>query len=102
MKTLLEVLLHIRKNGPKSNEHGICSQIYQLLECEDAQAAKDQFNQYAEKWEKYSGYSMFPVPSGRADQSPIQAYFGTIKHWDRRTRYGRLRWELVDFLIDSL
>jgi hypothetical protein len=56
-------------------------------------------------WPKYSGLHNFPVPSADADGDPCDAYMeaDSAEMWNRKTsRYAALRWELLEFLIETL
>lgn len=58
------------------------------------------------KWPKYSGNPTFPVPSGDPwykriiglSKSPAEV-FGSPDSWNPETRYGKLRLELLAWLI---
>lgn len=51
------------------------------------------------QWPKYSGTQWFPVPSPSAVFPVVSSYY-TYTKWDKDTEYGKLRYELVDFLIE--
>ena len=55
-------------------------------------------------WPKYSGDSMHPIPNvdgcNPSHQYHIARYDKTL--WDRDTEYGRLRWGLLDYLIEQV
>lgn len=59
-----------------------------------------------ERWPKFSGHIGFPVPAPKewgvdaSDAYTLTQEADTL--WDRSTEYGRLRWELLDFLITEL
>lgn len=55
-------------------------------------------------WPKYSGNLAFPVPAqieNRYWNGPGAAYLATTpkQKWNKKTEYGQLRRELLDFLI---
>ena len=52
----------------------------------------------AQDWQKHSGYFDYPVPG--VVVSPVCMYHATHDLWDRKTEYGRNRWELVQYLLD--
>jgi hypothetical protein len=56
-----------------------------------------------EAWPKWSGRRSYPVPCPKGG-SPEEAFDNTRleSFWDRRTAYGRLRHELLDFMIEQL
>ena len=87
---LLSKLLMLRASGPRVLHHGICSNIGVMhLPVE-----------ILEKWSKYTGNNCYPVPD--PELSPAKAFTKTMNLWDRSTKYGRNRWELVNFLIEEL
>ena len=63
---------------------------------------RDQFiiEKLIEGWPKHSGVTEFPISIGRI--SPCKEYTRCDNKWDRRTEYGRLRWELLEWLINKL
>lgn len=57
------------------------------------------FKPYFEKWPKFSGEEEFPVPNPMGG-CPRHTYWNTSSMWTGE--YGRLRIELLDFLISEL
>lgn len=55
------------------------------------------------KWPHFSGNEVYPVPSTvRARwESPKDAFMSIKNLWSKRTNYGRLRWDLLEFMIDQ-
>lgn len=106
MKTLLEVVTKIRNEGPHAKSLGICACISNWIPDDDDQMiAVCAFQELVVKWEHFSGRVQFPIPHRkkmRHKRNPSIAFWNTENLWDKRTAYGRLRWELVDFLIDKL
>lgn len=91
--SLLDELRNIRSNPSKIKKHlGICSNIKTL-------ELKGEFRRLASKWPKHSGSLSFPVPHLK---DPEEGYFNAINMWDRRTAYGKLRWELLNWAIATL
>lgn len=54
----------------------------------------------ADSWQYKSGSCNYPVPHELL--TPSGAYYNTVDLWDRRTKYGRRRWELLEFINDVL
>ena len=54
-----------------------------------------------DQWEHFSGCYEFPIPSTNKKLSNEDLYEATENLWDRRTKYGRLRWDLLDYLINQ-
>jgi hypothetical protein len=56
-------------------------------------------------WPSFSGDTSFPVPSCASDVEPEDVYYHYGERyalWDRDTAYGRLRWELLDWMAMTL
>lgn len=49
------------------------------------------------EWPHYSGSFRYPVP--HPTLPPLDGYWDTFDLWDPETEYGRLRLDLLDFLI---
>lgn len=96
---LLEALKQIRER-PEPRV-GIC---YQL----DAQSCSDERADYwrskvrdlFQEWPQFSGSAEFPVP--HPTEPAGIAYNSTWNMWDRRTKYGQARWDLLEFCISEL
>ena len=85
------------KIDPPSNAKGICGNT--LMDGRSTKIKDTLFK----SWPKYSGSLGFPIndPSGLLD--PHQAYIYYLGDlWDKGHQYGKLRWELVEFMIESL
>lgn len=57
-------------------------------------------------WPKFSGRKMYPVPDpakkrADAEEAYDQAYDRETM-WSKNSAYGRLRWELLNYCIDTL
>jgi len=90
MKTLHEVLLDLRKKH--SPYEGICTNVALRG---DFEYPSSKLAELMWRWPKAETWR-FPVPGG------IDAYINAGKHgtmWDKTTEYGRLRHELLEFLI---
>lgn len=80
-------LLQLRMYGPVHPDTGICDNV-------DVRGLR----KFMAEWPEYSGNSSYPVPHpDGADNA-----YGRPGMWNRRTKYGRARWRLVDYLIDRL
>lgn len=53
------------------------------------------------KWPKFSGQINFPVPSPYKSVSHGAAYF-KYNRWSKKSKYGQLRHELLDFVIATV
>lgn len=100
-KRLLDCLLKV-KASKKLRKYGggICSCV------DDAWGKgtppKLQMRLLFRKWPHYSGTIQYPVPSCKKGDNNYSAFFSCVNLWDRRTAYGRLRWDLLEFMIKTL
>lgn len=92
--------------------HGICYWIYESI-CDSTKGHKVKFDIW-QSWEHYSGCKQFPVPASKErswrkqfnneDFSPMReatnAYYEASFKW--LGEYGKLRIELIDYMIESL
>lgn len=91
--SLLDALRKLRDNPSKIRKHlGICSNLKTV-------ELKSEFRCLASEWPKHSGSLSFPIPHPKG---PEGGYFNAINMWDRRTTYGKLRWELLNWAIATL
>lgn len=106
MSLLLKALLHLRANGPFDTEMGICGFVHDYFEIvTERNAAEKEFYKLVITWKYYTGNVTFPIPYNkrtRPDKTPANAFWETENLWNKRSPYGRLRWELIDFLIAKL
>lgn len=104
----LETLKAIKEFGPKRQHAGICanSDLYRTdkenlgwYEC--YKFVRD----YSSDWSSYSGVAGYPIPSTLAGMCPEECFNEHVLEynlWDKETEYGRLRWELLDYLIERV
>lgn len=98
-------LLALKCENGLMKRAGICTNLYMKVECilEDYQY-KRQVTTLMTLWEHYSGRRAFPVPnpSNYGKENSAQIYniasdSGSL--WSTTKRYGRLRHNLLNFLI---
>lgn len=95
---LLEALKQIRERpAPRI---GICNQPALSCRDEDADHWSCKICGLFRKWPRFSGSASFPVP--HPTKPSHLAYNTTQNMWDRRTKYGRARCDLLDFCISEL
>ena len=94
--SLLDELHNLRNNPSKIMKyHGICPNIKD-------EELKAEFTALASQWPKRSCNLPFPVPHPKYPNDPLEAYYAVENIWDRRTAYGKLRWELLNWAIATL
>ena len=96
MATIVDLLKKVHE-GPDKPKCGICSQRG-IIELETP--AFELLKEVMAKWPKSSGSRLYPVPSPDPE-SPSVAYYTHNDLWNKNTEYGRLRWELLDWLIEQ-
>lgn len=95
---MLEALKQIRERP--APWIGICRQLALRRRDEDADHWRCKIRGLFRKWPGFSGSANFPVP--HPTKPADLAYNTTQNMWDRRTKYGRARRELLDFCISEL
>ena len=100
---LLERLQELHTNGPAPYCRGICTQLRSHLTIKE----RGYMLHLMQQWPGCSGNIDFPVPASRIDTSPEAAHHkymesNTKQLWDRNTKHGQLRWELLEWLIEEL
>lgn len=94
MRYVLDNLKKIRKEGIPNKELGICF----YTKCKTINEITKVRSIY-ESWPHFSGDLGYPVPH---ELGSDYAFSFTENKWDRRTKYGRLRWDLLDYTINYL
>lgn len=97
--TLLEQLQRLRSNGKNNRNTGICNQLT------IGQLDRGTLMHLMWMWPKHSGCGTCPVPSTIKGMTAHMCYSRHRRNrmlWDNRTAYGKLRYELLDFLIAEL
>lgn len=102
-KAKLHKILTDIKQGPLLGRHGICLEVWRRDEDFYHDEAKETLNRLFKTWPKFSGNSRYPIRSSIRKPPSYSFLKGVEKgnNWDKRTKYGRLRWELLDFLIEQ-
>lgn len=112
---LLAALKHIHEHGPINPDYGICYNVTEQMNSQAMKATIEQnkervyysqlriergLTDYFARWPKHSVNLKYPVEGSEA------RYHESIesgKMWDRESELrGKLRWELLDFLIEEL
>ena len=91
---LHEALIHIRDTGPTTKREGICINASTLTGYDCIDIICD----LALHWPDHSGDIVFPV-IGLDDYFLHKEEDGDL--WDRSTERGRLRWDLLHYLIEK-
>ena len=79
-----EIMLYLPY--PKSYTHTFHSQFYRMIK----------------EWTYYSGCTSYPIPSPFPGISEkVIFYSKDHPNWDKETRYGRLRYDLLKYLISE-
>jgi hypothetical protein len=95
---LLEILKYLKANENVIKEHaGICYNVrQQVVDDTEYFNLVKLLKRYYSSWKHFSGDFQYPV-EGRPDKYTRQG-----DKWSRTAKYGRLRWQLLNFLIKEL
>jgi hypothetical protein len=109
LETTLYVLEKI-KNKRTFEHAGICANVgialkKHCIEEFERGLIADWLTKLMSKWPKSSGELSTPVPEGAFPEGfssyyEYASYYNTM--WDATTEYGKLRFELLDFLISTV
>lgn len=83
---------------------GICNNIIREVDRGQEEEASELMVELFESWPKFSGDSSFPIVVGHLETDADAQYLSrnSDQLWDKGTEYGRLRYELVDHMIDTI
>lgn len=91
------------KNGNYSETCGICHAMTSYFYDTGIQFIPDVVYKrlycFYEKWPHYSGSKAYPVPHPKGEEI---GYDLRKNFWSKRSKYGKLRWDLVNFMIKEL
>lgn len=108
---LLSILILIKNTMQRRAHYGICFNVVRLTYIEHKNpGVSDIAHRYicwitrkSRKWPKYSGVKEYPVPSSSKMYSPKGAYDrACLGRTMWKGRYGRLRFQLLNFLVREL
>ena len=105
-KHLLAVLKNLRVDvhaGTAVITAGICHNVETNLYY--SPKSQELLQELMKQWPKYSGHWKFPIPHPMRPGNQEEAmwiYCNTYSMWNKTTAYGRLRWELLEFMIAEL
>lgn len=94
---LLKALISLRDKGPLNVTQGICHNVKRIGWDE---LANYELSDFMEGWPKHSRNNVYPIKVG--EEHPGNTYNKTENLWDRNTEYGQLRWELLNYMIETL
>jgi len=105
-------ILKIIKSGDIDESRGICDNFVRIMSGKTGCKIGDGLSPNAlnnlinsnkiilDDWHLYSGFAPYPVPSFVESHSDLRA-FVSFKKWSKHTKYGRARWEFLDWLIEQ-
>lgn len=112
LKEILEGLRGLKQNGPTCIGVGICGNMADIFRGTGFFPGKWLRSRFP-LWEHYSGSTDYPVPAPGAAKLVDPDHEGGDPHedcyndcprssmWSREEPYGKLRWALLDFLIEQ-
>ena len=86
----------------RAERGGICGNAAGVWEVSAAERVRTHrwIERTAKRWPHYSGERCYPVPGDSLGVSANEAFYTTgFSRWDETTEYGRLRWDLLRFLL---
>ena len=90
------------KAGYRGGDYGICHELDYCTESVPTDDLTCFIEAVSKKWSKFSGSTAFPVPCPKGGD-PVSAFFrSSDKSAMWKGKYGQLRLELLDFLIEEL
>ena len=92
----------LRRGGIPRREEGICDLLREIVRRPEVTTV---MTIAVEHWDAYSGSETFPIhdPKYPYDMECARDAFTYASNlWDKRTKYGKLRYELVQRMIDVI
>lgn len=100
---VLEALHEIDKGNIPFPNSGICRNLQELIPYYvSSHEIEGLVGILSSNWEHYSNEPRFPVPSTNKSRSARVMYRDAKLMWSKRSKYGLLRWKLLDHLIYEL
>lgn len=92
--------LRVIKNKCGGSELGICGNLNDLARSIN-HCGESIVGEISQHWQYFSGDKSFPVWTGSTDVNctPIREWVFCVDMYDEKTLYGRLRFNLIDFMI---
>ena len=81
---------------PERTHLDLCGNLNNFVYC----FADDYIKSIAPDWKKFTGSSSYPVP--HPTMHPAIAYYAISNLWDRRTQYGKNRYEFCEFVRERM
>lgn len=101
MSDMLSGLISIR-DSKKSSTYGICTSLrVYMTERGYENIPWTYMKAIFQKWPHFSDDVWYPIPAV-TQSSPMSEYLACNNRWSKRTKYGRLRWDLLEFMIDRI
>ena len=97
LTALHQNLLRIRNKRDIHLDDGICDNLSDV-----PRPAWEWMYEAFKRWPHFSGRMLYPIPGTRQD--PADAFVVAVARgtmWSKRTKYGRLRHDLLHFLIQE-
>lgn len=93
-------------NVATCEDYGICDTVDEVLYLSHPKSYirtfNSQFYRMVKGWMHYSGSTMYPVPSPVPGISEKCIFYNKYRpNWDKETEYGKLRYNLLEYLISE-
>lgn len=98
---ILTSLKSLKNRGPSDESFGICNNLskYSNRHVTEFWDAYGFVKQYSRGWKHHSGDVDYPVPGPETKGAWTLSHYNK---WNKNTRHGRLRWQLLNYLIKKL
>lgn len=93
-----EILRNIKANPEKA--YGICTNYYSNIGVWDIEILNIHMVEHGisfKDWEHFSASERYPVPA----HIDARKAYETFDKWSKKSKYGQLRWQLLDWLIEQ-
>lgn len=101
---LLEILRDIKANGPSDPDEGLCRNVhYHGHNLHSKKPAFETLNTMLhlfQAWPEGTGMKDYPVPG--INGKDRQVSFSLYSKWSPVSPYGRLRWKMINWMIQEL
>ena len=103
-KVLLDGLRQLKSGKVPDRMDGICANIDLILRSRNADRYiwSEVYDRVVRDWEYFSGDEYYPVPSPDNRFSHEQYFDRCHNLWDRRSKYGKMRYKFLDYMIDKV
>jgi hypothetical protein len=99
---VLSALKYIKLEEPTSEITGLCYNVFEYIDKNYKETkisygdSQSIMQNHFLSWSKFSGNYDYPV------EGDEETYYNVLNKYDRRTLYGKLRYQLIDHLVERI